>query len=47
MALDSKVMFVTLPPTARPKALLRPVTWLVSCMLELANQDFTFGEVHA
>src|SRR5579875_648425 len=46
MALDAKVVLVTLPAAARPKALLSPVTGLVRGVLVTTNQNLSLGEVH-
>jgi hypothetical protein len=46
VALYSEVMFVTLPAAAGPEALGGPVTGFVRGVLELADQNFSFRQVH-
>ncbi len=45
MALDSKIVLVALPSAAGTETLLRPVARLVGCVLELADEDFSLGEM--
>ena len=46
MALYPKVVLVALPSAAGAQALLRPVAGFVRRVLVLADQDFSFGEMH-